>query len=159
MRIRNVHAVMILATILSLVANATTAATTEDTIKYRHAIMEGMSSHVAAIMMIATGKIDARQHLQEHADAVQSLSEQLNLLFPEGSGGSETEALPAIWEDGEKFNAAIVKMQETAQALQQAAGSDDNKAIMGAFAKAGKSCKGCHEKFRAEHEHDDSDSH
>ena len=136
-------------------ATAQAAGDPEDTIKYRHAIMEAMSSHVAAILLIATNKIDARQHLQEHADAVANLTDELDHLFPEGSGGSETETLPEIWSDSEKFSAAVKKMQDSAQSLQAAAGANDNKAFMGTFAAAGKACKSCHESFRAEHDHEE----
>ena len=142
-----------------VLASAEAANSPEDMIKYRHAVMEAMSSHVAAILLIATNKIDARQHLQEHADAVANLTGELGHLFPEGSGGNETETLPEIWSDSEKFAAAVEKMQTTAEALQAAAGTNDGKAFMGAFATAGKACKSCHESFRAEHDHDDdSDS-
>jgi cytochrome c556 len=141
----------------SMLATAQAAGKPEDTIKYRHAIMEALSSHVSAILLIATNKIDARQHLQEHADAVANLTGELDHLFPEGSGGSETETLPEIWSDSEKFAAAIKKMQDSALALQAAAGSNDNRAFMGTFATAGKACKGCHESFRAEHEDDHDD--
>ena len=140
-----------------VLATAQAAGKPEDTIKYRHAIMEAMSSHVAAILLIATNKIDARQHLQEHADAVANLSGELGQLFPEGSGGSETETLPEIWSDSEKFSAAVKKMQDSAQSLQAAAGANDNKAFMGTFAAAGKACKSCHESFRAEHDDDHDD--
>jgi cytochrome c556 len=151
----NSGSLAILALGFSMLVTAQAAGKPEDTIKYRHAIMESMSSHVTAILLIATNKIDARQHLQEHADAVANLSGELSHLFPEGSGGSETETLPEIWSDSEKFAAAIKKMQDSALALQEAAGLNDNRAFMGAFATAGKACKSCHESFRAEHDHDD----
>jgi len=142
-----------------LFASAGTAATTEDAIKYRHSVMQAMSGHVNAFMLIARNKVEARQFLQGHADAVTNLSRELDGLFPKGSGEGDTDALPAIWGNSEKFAASVSKMQETASALQEATRTSDDKIIMGAFATAGKACKGCHEEFRAEHEHDDSDSH
>ncbi len=142
------------------------AAKPADTIKYRHAVMEGMSAHVNAFMLIATNKIDGRQFLQNHGDAIADLSGELDSLFPAdsapSSGGSEepeTHALPAIWDESEKFAAAVTKMQEAAATLQETTRSGDNKAIMGAFAAAGKACKGCHEDFRAEEEDDHDHEH
>jgi cytochrome c556 len=150
-------AILIITTCLFSTADA--AAKPEDAIKYRHSVMESMSGHVNAFVLIATNKIDSPQYLQNHADAIANLSSELETLFPAGSGQGDTDALPAIWDDVEKFSKAVAKMQETANSLQQVAGSGDTKAIMGAFAAAGKSCKGCHETFRAEEDDDDSDSH
>jgi cytochrome c556 len=141
----------------SLFAGTGTAATSKDTIKYRHSVMQALSGHVNAFMLIALNKVEARQFLQGHADAVTNLSRELDGLFPKGSGEGDTDALPEIWGDSEKFAAAVIKMQESASALQEATRTGDNKTIMGAFATAGKACKGCHETFRAED--DDSDSH
>ena len=159
MRKKNAHTVAIMAIILSLFASAGNADTAEDSIKYRHAVMEAMSGHVAAFNLIATNKIDGQKYLQAHADAVANMSDELDILFPKGSGDGDTEALPAIWDDSEKFSTAIAKMQETAGALREATRSGDRKVVMGAFSAAGKACKGCHEKFRAEDENEDSDSH
>ncbi|MDH3977833.1 MAG: cytochrome c [Gammaproteobacteria bacterium] len=136
-----------------LMAGTAMSAETEDTIKYRHAAMEAMSGHVASFLLIATNKIEAPEFLQSHADALVDLSRQLNLMFPEGSGGEDTHALPAIWEDPEGFSAAVIKMQETASALQLATRAGNKSATMKAFAEAGKSCKGCHEDYREEHDH------
>ncbi len=144
----------ILALGFSMLATAQAAGKPEDTIKYRHAVMEALSSHVSAIQMIATNKIDARQHLQEHADAVANLTGGQEHLFPEGSGGSKTETLSEIWSDPEKFAGAVTKMQDSAQALQVAGGSNDNKAFTDTFAAAGKACKSCHESFRAKDDDD-----
>jgi len=137
------------------------AAKPADTVKYRHAVMEAMSAHVNAFMLIATNKIDDRTFLQNHGDAIADLSGELDTLFPAdsaaapaGSEESETHALPAIWDEPEKFAAAVTKMQQAAAKLQETTRSGDSKAIVGAFAAAGKACKGCHEDFRAEEDHD-----
>lgn len=138
------------------------AAKPADTIKYRHAVMEAMAAHINAFMLIATNKIDSRQFLNNHGDAIMDLSRELDTLFPAdsakapaGSEESETHALPTVWDEPEKFAAAVEKMQETAARLQETTRSGDNKAIMGAFAAAGKACKGCHEDFRAEEDDHD----
>ena len=140
-------------------SSAGAATTAKDAIKYRHAVMESISGHMNAFMMIAMNKVDAPQYLQNHADAIANLSSELDILFPAGSGEGDTDALPEIWDDSENFGKAVARMQETTGALQTAVGTGDKKAIMGAFAAAGKSCKGCHEKFRAEEDEGDSDSH
>ena len=150
-------AILIITTCLFTTAGA--AATQDDVIKYRHSVMQSLSGHVNAFVLIATNKINSPQYLQNHADAIANLSSELGTLFPAGSGQGDTDALPAIWNDADKFEEAVAKMQKTANALQQVVGSGDPRAIMGAFAAAGKSCKGCHETFRAEDDDGDSDSH
>ena len=52
--------------------------------------------------------------------------------------------------------AAVAKAQETTAAMAEAVASGNRGAIMSSFSAVGKSCKGCHESFRAE-EDDDSD--
>ncbi|RLB60095.1 MAG: hypothetical protein DRH08_15930 [Deltaproteobacteria bacterium] len=148
--------VAILIIITCLFTTAGAAATQNDVIKYRHSVMQSLSGHVNAFILIATNKIDS---LQNHADAIANLSSELGTFFPAGSGQGDTDALPAIWDDADKFEEAVTKMQKTANALQQVVDSGDPRAIMGAFAAAGKSCKGCHETFRAEDDDGDSDSH
>jgi cytochrome c556 len=71
-------------------------------------------------------------------------------LFPKGSEkGGETEALPAIWSDAAGFKAAMDKMKSTvaAQAGNVDQGADKLKM---AVAEIGKTCKGCHDNYRAQ---------
>ena len=150
-------AVTALIVVLSLSSQAVADSKPEDVIKYRKSVMSAMSGHIGAYMLITFNKVDGGDYQQSHADAIVNTSKELDLLFPAGTGGDETEALPAIWEESEKFSAAIAKMQDSSVALKEATTSGERKTIMGAFAAVGKACKGCHERFRAED--DDSDSH
>jgi cytochrome c556 len=112
-----------------------------------------MAGHVSAFSLIAFGMVDHKEYLQSHADALAEGGKQLNLLFPEGSGGEDTHALPAIWEESEKFGAAVVEAEKATAELRVAAAGGDRKAIVAAFKAVGKSCKGCHENYREEHDH------
>ncbi|MCQ0989769.1 c-type cytochrome [Jiella marina] len=68
--------------------------------------------------------------------------------FPEDSKtGGDTEAAPAIWEQPEEFQAALVKYQEDTQAAMDAAPQDID-AFKQAFGMVTQNCKGCHEDFR-----------
>ena len=142
-------------TIISAIAfNATAAGTAEDAIKFRHAIMTEMAAHMAALNYILTVKVDAEAFAQGHADALARASAEMDVLFPAGSGEGDTEALPAIWEDAEAFAAAVDEAQQAATKLQATLAGGDRKATMAAFAATGKTCKNCHESYRAEHDHD-----
>ena len=133
------------------IAGAETSA--ENAIKYRQAVMKSMAAHIEVLSMMAFNKVEVNEFYQSHADALASATAELKYLFPEGSGQGETEALPAIWENPDDFNAARSNAEQAFAALRDAVAGGDGKAVTGAFAAAGKSCKGCHEKFREEHDH------
>ena len=142
----------LLATLVAVnIARAETSA--ENQIKYRQAVMGSMAAHIEVLSMMAFNKIAPNDFYQSHADALASATAELEFLFPEGSGQGETEALPAIWENPDDFNTARLNAEQAFAALRDAVASGDSKAVVGAFAAAGKSCKGCHEDYREEHEH------
>ncbi len=70
-------------------------------------------------------------------------------LFPEGSEGGE--AAPAIWEDREGFNAALIEWQDATAAAIAANPQtlDDAKASIGPVFNT---CKNCHDTYRIEDE-------
>ncbi len=59
----------------------------------------------------------------------------------------DTEALDAIWDNIEDFNAKAVTLGERAQAL-AAAGAEDLDATRKAFGGVGQACKACHDDYR-----------
>ena len=71
--------------------------------------------------------------------------------FPAGSGpeAGKTQALPAIWSKPAEFKAAIKMFSDAAPKLHAAANTGDVAAIKTAFGDVGKSCKNCHDQFRA----------
>jgi cytochrome c556 len=133
------------------VASAETTAV--NSIKYRHAVMESLGNHIEALSMMAFNKVDKNEYFVAHAEALAKGTAEIKTLFPAGSGDGETEALPAVWDDPEQFAEAAQKAEDAFAALLAAVKAGDGKSINGAFATAGKSCKGCHETFRAEHDH------
>ena len=137
---------------MGLIAGAGAETKPENAIKYRKAVMESMAGHVSAIMLIAFNQVPDEGFLEGHTEALADLGGELRIVFPEGSGAGETEALPAIWEQPEKFSTALDDAAMATDALNEAVKSGDRKAIAGAFKQVGESCKGCHESFREEHE-------
>jgi len=71
-------------------------------------------------------------------------------LFPPGSDkGGDTAALPKVWSDPAGFKAAMDKLKTTVAA--QAPNTDKGlDALKGAVGEIGKTCKGCHDDFRAQ---------
>ena len=121
-------------------------------VKYRHAVMEAMSTQFGALAMIFTNRVDQAANLKVHADALAATATIAGTLFPAGSEGGE--ALPVIWEEPDKFAAAIEELQTSTAALADAAAGDDPAALAAAFKAAGASCKGCHERYKEEEDED-----
>ncbi|MFC3077301.1 c-type cytochrome [Phenylobacterium terrae] len=71
--------------------------------------------------------------------------------FPKGSGpeaGVKTAAKPEIWSDAAGFTAAQKAFQAEAGKLGQAAAKGDLGAIRPQVGATGRTCAGCHNKFR-----------
>jgi cytochrome c556 len=119
-----------------------------DAIKYRQAIMAAMGGHIAALGLVNMGRVPHQSHLQAHADALADLATQAKVAFPANSGTGETEALPLIWQEQDRFNQALAANEKAAAGLKAAIATGDKAAIGKAFAEVGKSCKGCHDRYR-----------
>ncbi len=126
--------------------------TPENQTKYRQAVMTAMKGHITAISMVALNQVEDQGFLQRHADALADATMELKSLFPAGSGGEESYALDAIWDEPEQFAEALSVAEQAGAALREAVATGDGKAVVNAFKEAGDACKGCHESFRAETE-------
>ncbi len=90
--------------------------------------------------------------IQIAARQIVSSSREMPGWFPAGSGpesGAKTKAKPDIWNQTAKFKAAQDAFAKQALALQAAAQSGLAPAVRAETAKLGKTCKGCHDTFRA----------
>jgi len=150
---RTARFVAVIAATSVLAAPAFAETTAENWSKYRHAVMDAMKGHIAAVAMVSFGQVEDTGHLQDHADGLAKAAAELKSLFPAGSGEG-SHALPAIWSEPDKFAAAVTAAEKGTAALRDAVQSGDRKAIAAAFKQAGDSCKGCHESFREEHKND-----
>jgi cytochrome c556 len=124
----------------------------EDSFKYRKSIMKALSGHAGAISMQARGLAGNPDYVAKHAKAIASLGSELHTLFAEGSNVEDSETLPIVWEEPEEFAEAIAAAEEATAALGEVADGGDMKAIGAAFRNVGKACKGCHDRFREEHD-------
>lgn len=135
---------------ISIQAGADT--TPEDAYDYRAAIMDSMSGHIRAASMTVRGLVEDRGQLLNHAKAMANNTKEFDYLFPNGSNVGDSEALPVIWEEPEEFAAAIEKIKEASAGLVTAAESGDTERIGSAFRELGGACRGCHDRFRVEHD-------
>lgn len=117
--------------------------------RYRQSLMEGLQSHTGALRSLLGGGFDRSADVLPHAESVASLAAMLNGLFPEGTGGEGTRALPAVWENPEGFAEAMRAFQTAADALLAAARTGDAEAASAAMQDVNVGCRNCHGDFRA----------
>ncbi len=123
----------------------------EDAIKYRQSALFVMGQHFGRIGAMANGKapFDAKA-AQENADVVASMARLPWTGFGAGTDkGAPTKAKPDIWTEQAKFKEHSEKLETETTKLAAAAktGSLDNLKV--AFGDAAKSCKACHDAYRA----------
>ena len=130
---------------------ATGAAIAQDSpIKQRQSLMKKNGDDAKLITAMFKG--EKPYDAAAAAGAVKSIGASMDefiTLFPEGSMSKDSDAKAEIWKKKSDFEgwAAQVK-EDTAKAVTAAAGG--MASLQPAFAEVGKSCRGCHESYRAE---------
>ena len=150
---RKTTGVLIAVATIGLAVQVAAETTPEDAKGYRVSVMTALRGHVGATSMTVRGLVDDHGQLAGHAAGLASAAAELKYIFPEGSDVDESEALPAIWEQPEKFAAAVEKAEEATAAFEEAVAGGDSEAIGAAFRNVGMACRGCHDDFRVEHDH------
>lgn len=136
----------------------------------RHEMMENMAAAMQSIgnMMRGVSEYDA-DRVRDLASQVADLGgDKLIALFPEGSFDPEGEALPAIWDDFDRFSELARDLTAAATALAEAAdrpppprpapgaggappaGQPGGMNAMMAVIGVGRVCRACHDDFREE---------
>lgn len=82
------------------------------------------------------------------AELLVSWAREMESYFPENSNQPPSEAKSEIWLQWEDFLGAIQSLDNVAQALIEAAETQNPCAIDGAFKEMVRSCKSCHQQFR-----------
>ena len=94
---------------------------------------------------VAFNSADAQRAAKTIADHAAKVPE----LFPQGSIEKPTEALPVIWTDWSEFTKSAEDLRRGAEGLITAAANASTPAdFKDPFVEMGRTCKGCHEKFR-----------
>ena len=89
--------------------------------------------------------------VRQNAATFTDLGPRMVSWFPPGSGpeAGKTEAKAEIWQKPEDFSAKASAFNQAAVAFGAAAQGTDLAAIRAAHANLGKSCKACHDLYRA----------
>jgi len=99
---------------------------------------------------MAKGEMPYDQALfQKNAEALATAA-RLDLLagFPKGSTDEDSEAKPEIWDNWSEFEEKFKALQMESEKLADVAAKGDRAATLSQFQNTGKTCGGCHKKFR-----------
>lgn len=122
----------------------------EQAVTYRKAAFQVMGAHFGRIGAMASGRApyDAAA-AAANADIVAFMSRLPYAGFVEGTAGKgeKGSALPNIWTERAKFDAAARKMQDDAAKLAVAAKANNLDQLKAAFGATAASCKACHDDF------------
>jgi cytochrome c556 len=137
--------------VCACIIGAGAAVAAGDPIKERQELMKGNGGAMKAVTAMVKGEkpYDAAVAASSMKSIAGSVDKFLT-LFPKGSEtGGDTVAKAEIWASKAEFDALGGKLKEAAGKAEIAAagGLEGFKAAIG---DVGKSCKACHEKFRAE---------
>jgi len=119
----------------------------------RHEGMEKIGKATKTIKQSLESSSPDLAAIKSSAATIAELAQKSSGWFPAGTGKDvlpKTRALPAIWEKPEDFAAKDRDLAQAAAALKAAADSGDLDAIKSRFADLGKTCKACHDSYRAE---------
>ncbi|MHA1151740.1 MAG: c-type cytochrome [Alphaproteobacteria bacterium] len=139
------------AVLLGLASQAQAVNEPENVIKYRQSVMKAINGHTGAIVGVVKGEVNYVDHVTAHAQGINAMSKLLPGLFPSGTSQMEsakTRALPAIWDDFSKFEAAAKTLEVESAKMIVVAASGDLGAIGDQLQNIGKACGGCHKPFR-----------
>ncbi len=112
----------------------------------------GFKLSVASFLGIkaALARGDDVKSLVLPASAIAGWGKVIPTMFPPASAGPTSEALPSVWSDRAGFEAAAVAMTDAATKLAMLAKAGDTAGVAAQFGELGKTCGGCHMKYRVE---------
>ena len=128
-----------------------------DAIRYRQAGYTFMSWNMGKIKaQVVDEKVAFNpDQIRAAANAIAAIANSgMGALYPPGSdqgkGFSETRLKPEFFTRMDDVRKVAMDFNQAANRLAEAAATGDQAAIKLAFGETGKSCKACHDQFRAE---------
>lgn len=139
----------------SVVVTSVSGAQARQVMHERHEGMEAIGKANKAIKRELDGASPDLAAVRTSAAKISDLSQKASGWFPAGTGPDvgKTGAKPEIWKNLDDFTVKMRNFQNAARAFNAAASGGDVTAVKARFADVGKSCKGCHDKYRKEMKH------
>lgn len=129
--------------------NAVAQVKPETMVKQRQAAMTLQGKYWGPLGGMAQGKVPYDANIvTRNAGYLEVLSKLPWDGFNPSTQGEKSGALPEVWKDAAGFKAAQDKLQGEIGKLVAAAKGGNEAAIKAQLGEVGKSCGGCHEKFR-----------
>jgi cytochrome c556 len=121
--------------------------------QFRQALLQLVRSNVGALGAMAKGAIpmDA-QTIETNASRLEQLALMMDDYFALDTSkfDIDTEALPKIWENRADFATKVDALTDASKGLKTAAMNGDEGAYKAAIGSVLKSCKGCHDSYKAD---------
>lgn len=122
-------------------------------LKFRQSLFQLIRSNMGDLGAMAKGKapFDAAV-MQKNGLRIEQLSLMIEdyLATDTRQFKLDTDALDKVWEQPEAFKEKIAALTAAAQNLQAVAKAGDESEYRAAIGGVGKSCKGCHDVFKAD---------
>ena len=150
MRRTIISALTLFTVALGFAVPAAAESTAEDAVKYRQYIMRALSGHGGAVMMITGGTAGDAGTMSNHLDALANLAAEVAAAFAQNAVTEDSESLPVVWEDPDRFADAVAALEAAVTQLGDVAGSGDAEAIDAAVKGLRQSCRDCHDNFRVD---------
>jgi cytochrome c556 len=121
-------------------------------VKERMDLMDRQKDDMKLIGQMAKGTtpFDAAKAAEAARD-ISVTAKKIHELFPEGSGGGKSEALPAVWENWDDFTTKADELGKAADTLAASLDGGDSE-WKGAFQGVSDACKACHQDYRKKKE-------
>ena len=119
-------------------------------VKQRQSVMTLQGKYFGPLAGMAQGKIPYNADVvRRNAAFLDNLSRMpWDTFDPSTKDVKPSGALPAIWEQPDKFKEAAARLENEAHKLYEVSGSGDEAAVKAQIGAVGKACGGCHESFR-----------
>lgn len=123
--------------------------------KQRHDAMDGLGDATKKAHNALEASTPDIAVIRDSAAKMNAVAPKVLSLFPAGTGPDvgKTRAKPEIWQKSEDFALKAHDFQTAAEEFNFAAISGDLNRINATFAALGKSCKACHDLYRAPEKH------
>lgn len=119
-------------------------------VKQRQSVMTLQGKYFGPLAAMAQGKAPYNADIvKRNATFLDNLTRMpWDTFDPSTKDVKGTNALPAVWEQPEKFREAASRLENEAHKLYEVSQSGDEGAVKAQIGAVGKACGGCHENFR-----------
>ena len=128
-------------------ASASAGDTAEDALIPARQAAFRLSGTVFGGMKPAIDRGDDVKTLVPAARSLTAWARALSGLFPPGSSGAGTKALPTVWSDKAGFAKAATAYAEAADRLAALAAAGDQPGVAAQWAVVRQNCKSCHDSY------------